>query len=145
MRHRFHYLCLYKNLDNDCKRFMCFIWICRYLSNTERGPGKQHCMAETSAGSFSHLPHDSRFSSPGLRSLSAAPSCSCCLRLGSGFLANEEFSAHLPGDGQSATQQEPEIFTLEFQWKLLHLNWRLYFSSSCLTLNCLSEEDWALV
>lgn len=41
--------------------------------------------------------------------------------------------------------QKSLSYTLEFKWKLLHLNWRFYFSSSCLTLNCLSEKDWALV
>lgn len=34
------------------------------------------------------------------------------LGLRNGFLADEEFSAHLVGDGQPATQRQPEIFKL---------------------------------
>lgn len=69
-------------------------------------------MAETSAGSSLHSSHASWFSSPGLWILGEAPSCSCCLQLGSELVANGEFSTPLPSHGQSATQQEPEIFRL---------------------------------
>lgn len=44
--------------------------------------------------------------------LGEALSCSCCPQLGSEFVANEEFSTLLPSHGQSAPQQEPEIFRL---------------------------------
>lgn len=143
MRNCFYDLCLYKNLDNDCKRLICFIWIRACLWSGEATlHGRDICwklltLASRLVVKLSRATHPR--STPKLLLLPPAGEAGFWLMGNSVHTCLEMASQPLN------RSQKPLSDMLEFKWKVLHLNLRLYFSSSFPTLNSLSEEDWALV
>lgn len=143
MRNCFYDLCLYKNLDNDCKRLISFIWICEYLWSGEATlHGRDICwklltLASCLVVQLSGATHPR--SSLKFLLLPAAGEAGFWLMGNSVHTCLAMASQPLNGSQKSLS------YMLEFKWKVLHLNLRLYFSSSFPILNSLSEEDWALV